>query len=87
LSSIGALDRNWLLAHTVIAVPWVQSAVATRSRGTVGAEPETPLLWVVREQLGLRGTKYGCGIGMCGIGTVHLDGKPHRRAFPVARAA
>ncbi|MDY0747200.1 (2Fe-2S)-binding protein [Paucibacter sp. R3-3] len=38
------------------------------------AEPDTPLLWVLREQLGLTGTKYGCGIAQCGACTVHLDG-------------
>ncbi|HSW02997.1 (2Fe-2S)-binding protein [Aquabacterium sp.] len=38
------------------------------------AEPETPLLWVLREQLGLTGTKYGCGIAACGACTVHIDG-------------
>jgi len=42
------------------------------------AEPETPLLWVLREQLGLTGTKYGCGIAQCGACTVHLDGVPTR---------
>ena len=38
------------------------------------AEPDTPLLWVLREQLGLTGTKYGCGISACGACTVHIDG-------------
>ncbi len=38
------------------------------------AEPDTPLLWVLREQLGLTGTKYGCGIAQCGACTVHVDG-------------
>ena len=38
------------------------------------AEAETPLLWVIREQLGLTGTKYGCGIAQCGACTVHIDG-------------
>jgi isoquinoline 1-oxidoreductase subunit alpha len=38
------------------------------------AEPDTPLLWVLREQLGLTGTKYGCGVAQCGACTVHLDG-------------
>jgi len=42
------------------------------------AEPDTPLLWVLREQLGLTGTKYGCGIAACGACTVHVDGVPVR---------
>ena len=40
----------------------------------VDAEPDTPLLWALREQLGLTGTKFGCGIAACGACTVHLDG-------------
>ncbi len=40
----------------------------------IHADPETPLLWVIREQLGLTGTKYGCGIAACGACTVHVDG-------------
>lgn len=40
--------------------------------------PDTPLLWAVREQLGLTGTKFGCGIAMCGACTVHVDGQPVR---------
>ena len=40
----------------------------------VDADPETPLLWVIREQLGLTGTKYGCGVAECGACTVHIDG-------------
>ena len=42
------------------------------------AEAETPLLWVLREQIGLTGTKYGCGIAQCGACTVHIDGEPVR---------
>jgi isoquinoline 1-oxidoreductase alpha subunit len=44
----------------------------------VAAEPDTPLLWVIREHLKLTGTKFGCGIAQCGACTVHLDGEPTR---------
>ncbi len=46
-------------------------------------DPDTPLLWVLREQAGLTGTKYGCGIAQCGACTVHIDGQPVRSCvFP-----
>jgi isoquinoline 1-oxidoreductase alpha subunit len=45
---------------------------------SVDVEPEMPLLWVLRDELGLTGTKYGCGIAMCGACTVHVDGQPTR---------
>ena len=45
---------------------------------SVDVEPETPLLWVVRDTIGLTGTKYGCGIAMCGACTVHVNGKATR---------
>ncbi|MGH7996227.1 MAG: (2Fe-2S)-binding protein [Opitutaceae bacterium] len=45
---------------------------------SVEAEPDTPLLWVLRDGLDLVGTKFGCGIGQCGACTVHLDGQPTR---------
>jgi isoquinoline 1-oxidoreductase alpha subunit len=45
---------------------------------TVDADNDTPLLWVLRDHLNLTGTKYGCGIGMCGACTIHLDGEPAR---------
>ena len=44
----------------------------------VDVEPETPLLWAIREQVGLTGTKYGCGIAQCGACTVHIEGVPTR---------
>jgi isoquinoline 1-oxidoreductase subunit alpha len=44
----------------------------------VDAAPDTPLLWVIRDHVGLTGTKYGCGMALCGACTVHLDGKPQR---------
>ena len=50
----------------------------------VDVDPATPLLWVLREDLGLTGTKYGCGIAQCGACTVHVDGEPLRAcAAPV----
>ena len=51
----------------------------------VQADPDTPLLWVIREQLGMTGTKYGCGIAQCGACTVHIDGAPVRScSMPVS---
>lgn len=44
----------------------------------VDVDPDTPLLWVLRDAIGLTGTKYGCGIAMCGACTVHIDGQPMR---------
>jgi isoquinoline 1-oxidoreductase alpha subunit len=44
----------------------------------VTAEPDTPLLWVIRDEIGLTGTKFGCGAALCGACTVHLDGAPVR---------
>ena len=46
---------------------------------------DTPLLWVIREQIGLTGTKYGCGVAQCGACTVHLDGKPIRACNTTVR--
>lgn len=53
----------------------------------VDVEPEMPLLWVLRDHLGLNGTKYGCGISLCGACTVHLDGAPVRSCVLAAGAA
>ena len=51
----------------------------------VSAEGDTPLLWALREQLGLTGTKYGCGVAQCGSCTVHVNGKPQRScAMPLS---
>jgi len=54
---------------------------------SVDVEPDVPLLWVIREHLKLTGTKFGCGIGLCGSCTVHVDGKAERSCqIPVADA-
>jgi isoquinoline 1-oxidoreductase subunit alpha len=57
-------------------------------RETVNVTPDTPLLWVLRDTLGLTGTKFGCGIAQCGACTVHLDGVATRTCvLPVAAVA
>ena len=45
---------------------------------SVDADPKTPLLWAIRDHVGLTGTKYGCGVGLCGACTVHINGKAER---------
>ena len=54
------------------------SIIVNGTRHEVNAEEDTPLLWVIREQVGLTGTKFGCGIAACGACTVHLNGQPLR---------
>jgi isoquinoline 1-oxidoreductase alpha subunit len=55
---------------------------------TVNAEPDTPLLWVIRDEVGLTGTKFGCGMALCGACTVHLEGAPVRSCqTPLSAAA
>jgi isoquinoline 1-oxidoreductase alpha subunit len=50
----------------------------------IDVEPDTPLLWVLREQIGLTGTKYGCGVAQCGACTVHIDGVATRSCVRLA---
>ena len=54
------------------------SLTVNERRYDLDIEPETPLLWVIRDEIGLTGTKYGCGIAQCGACTVHLDGQAVR---------
>ncbi len=57
-------------------------------RHSVDVDPSTPLLWVLRDTIGLTGTKYGCGIAACGACTVHVDGQPLRSCItPVSSVA
>lgn len=53
----------------------------------IDIDPDTPLLWAIREHVGLTGTKYGCGVAQCGACTVHLDGEPVRSCSMPASAA
>ncbi len=66
-------------------------AISLTVNGTslsVDVAPDTPLLWVLRDNLGLTGTKFGCGISQCGACTVHIDGKPARScSLPVSQVA
>ncbi|HXZ20807.1 MAG TPA: (2Fe-2S)-binding protein [Candidatus Acidoferrales bacterium] len=62
--------------------------VVNGQRSSVDVDPAMPLLWVLREHLGLTGTKFGCGMAQCGACTVHLDGEAIRSCVtPVSRAA
>ena len=57
-------------------------------RHSVDVAPDTPLLWVIRDHLGLTGTKFSCGIAQCGACTLHIDGRPVRScSVPVSAAA
>ncbi len=52
--------------------------IVNNKKQSIEAEPDTPLLWVIRDYVGLKGTKFGCGIAQCGACTVHLNGNPIR---------
>ena len=64
------------------------SVTVNGKQQSVDANPATPLLWILRENIGLTGTKFGCGLGQCGACTVHLDGKAVRSCqVPLSAAA
>lgn len=57
------------------------------TRHSVDVDEDMPLLWVIRDEIGLKGTKFGCGMAMCGACTVHIDGEPQRScSVPVSAA-
>jgi len=58
-------------------IPWPNFSV-NGEQVDFRAAPDTPLLWAIRDHLGLTGTKYGCGMALCGACTVHIDGQPAR---------
>ena len=72
------LWRNLLMAFTL---------TINGTDHEIDVEPETPLLWVLRDTVGLSGTKFGCGIAQCGACTVHLDGQPIRSCSVSAASA
>ena len=61
--------------------------IVNGTRHTVDADPQTPLLWVIRDQVGLTGTKFSCAIGQCGACTLLVDGRPLRSCSVPASAA
>jgi isoquinoline 1-oxidoreductase alpha subunit len=63
------------------------SLIVNGKHRAVSVEPNTPLLWVLRDHLGLTGTKYGCGMAQCGACTVHLNGAPVRSCSTPVSAA
>jgi isoquinoline 1-oxidoreductase alpha subunit len=65
----------------------VTTLIVNNQEITVDAAPETPLLWVLRDHLGLTGTKFGCGLALCGACTVHVQGQATRSCVLPLRAA
>jgi isoquinoline 1-oxidoreductase alpha subunit len=84
LSSI----RNNIGIDFIIEEPIVTTLNVNGKNVNVNVEDSMPLLWVLRDELGLTGSKYGCGIAMCGACTVHVDGQPMRSCvMPVSSMA
>lgn len=75
----GCTDKRLCIMNVTLTV--------NGTRRTVDVDADTPLLWVLRDDLGLTGTKYGCGIGACGACTVHVDGNATRSCSLPASAA
>ena len=73
--------------HSTFLVSVMTQIKVNNREYSVDAEADTPLLWVIREQVGLTGTKFGCGAGLCGACTVHLDGEPIRSCTTPLSAA
>ena len=66
----------------------MQNLTVNGRAASIDAEPDMPLLWAIREDLKLTGTKFGCGMALCGACTVHLDGVPVRScSTPLSAAA
>jgi isoquinoline 1-oxidoreductase subunit alpha len=74
---VESLSRPRAAQRRFIAMSQFSLLINGQSR-SVDVAPDTPLLWVLRDSLDLVGTKYGCGMGVCGACTIHLDGQPSR---------
>src|SRR5918994_5377052 len=91
----GELPETWPAPPTALQArflkesPRMLSLTVNGRANTVGddVDPQTPLLWVLRDTLGLVGTKYGCGVGQCSACTVHLNGSPIQSCQVPASAA
>jgi aerobic-type carbon monoxide dehydrogenase small subunit (CoxS/CutS family) len=87
---LDSTDRS-LIVQSVRKPPADAVTIKLKVNGkerTVEVSPDTPLLWVLRETLGLTGTKFGCGMALCGACTVHLNGEAVRSCVtPISRAA
>src|SRR5213594_3249529 len=82
---VTVLESSTILTGAEVAMIKLK---VNRKPQSVDVNPDTPLLWVLRENLGLTGTKFGCGMALCGACTVHLNGEAVRSCVtPVSRAA
>lgn len=75
------------MVATPKADEWLATTLVVNGKPVdISAPPDMPLLWAIRESVGLTGTKFGCGIGQCGACTVHVDGQPVRSCvFPISQ--
>jgi isoquinoline 1-oxidoreductase subunit alpha len=87
LSLIFIFINTFLLFHYKIYSMATHTLTINNQQHAVEAVPQMPLLWVIRDLVGLTGTKFGCGMALCGACTIHLDGKPTRSCvLPVSAA-
>ena len=84
-----AVTPDDIRGEATVLMPYASTALRIRVNGAdhdVSAEPDTPLLFVLRNELSLNGPKFGCGLGQCGACTVHIDGAPRRSCVTAVSA-